>query len=214
MLDGHFAFQDYAVAKWFQHVNAFVSSGRDLLDNYAATEEFVRSIGLAIDDFMDVFHEEDFHAAEKIVEECLTTCAIFHEQDFHNDLIALTSHIYTFQKKGFEARHKVSIKGLEEALNRNRKILEESVSKLKGDELDTFNKFYDSERPYKCTKITCMYFSEGFKDARSRKRHVNVHERPFQCEVADCLGAEGFSNHKDLEKYVPALQPLYIRFLF
>lgn len=201
MLEGQFAFQDYAVAKWFHHVNAFVNSGKYLLEDYSKMEEPIRAIALAIDDFMDQYHEEEFNEPEKIVAECRETCKMFEDQDFYEDLVALTSHIYTFQKKGFEARHKVSIKSLEEALNRNRKLMEETASKLKDAELETFKQFYDNERPYKCTKITCMYFSEGFKDAKSKKRHVNVHDRPFQCEVADCLGAEGFSNHKDLEKY-------------
>jgi hypothetical protein len=202
MLEGQFAFQDYAVAKWFQHVNAFVNTSKDLLEDYPKTEELIRAIGLAIDDFMDLYHEEEFHEPEKIVPECRETCKNFENQDFYDDLVALTSHIYTFQKKGFEARHKVSIKRLEEALNRNRKFMEDTVSKLENADLETFKQFYDNERPYKCTKITCMYFSEGFKEAKAKKRHVNVHDRPFQCEVPDCLGAEGFSNHKDLEKYV------------
>jgi hypothetical protein len=200
MLEGQFAFQDYAVAKWFQHVNAFVEFGKELLDNYERDEELIRGMSQAIDSFMDQYHEEDFHKDDKIVAECRENCKSFAEQEFYKDLVALTSHIYTFQKKGFEARHKVSIKSLEDALNRNRKLMEDTVSKLKGAELETFKQFYDNERPYKCTKITCMYFSEGFKDAKSKKRHVNIHDRPFQCEVHDCLGAEGFANSKDLEK--------------
>ncbi|KAL1608317.1 hypothetical protein SLS60_003257 [Paraconiothyrium brasiliense] len=200
MLEGQFAFQDYAVAKWFQHVNAFVEFGKDLLEDYTRAEDLIRGLSLAIDSFMDYYHEQNFHEPENIVEECRQTCKSFEGQDFYEDLVALTSHIYTFQKKGFEARHKVSINGLGEALNRNRKLMEETVSKLKGSDLETFKKFYDNERPYKCTKITCMYFSEGFKDSKSKKRHVNIHDRPYQCDVPDCLGAEGFSNHKDLEK--------------
>ncbi|KAF1974533.1 C2H2 domain-containing protein, partial [Bimuria novae-zelandiae CBS 107.79] len=207
MLEGQFAFQDYAVAKWFQHVNAFVNTGKDLLEDYSRTEELVRDVSMAIDAFMDQYHDEDFHESKKIVAECRENCSAFESQEFYDDIVALTSHIYTFQKKGFEARHKVSIKSLEEALNRNRKFMEETVSKLKGQELEIFKEFYDHERPYKCTKITCMYFSEGFKDAKSKKRHVNVHERPFQCEVTDCLGNEGFSNHKDLEKHTRSFHP-------
>ncbi|KAJ4302641.1 hypothetical protein N0V90_001530 [Kalmusia sp. IMI 367209] len=200
MLAGHFAFQDYAVAKWFQHVNAFVNTGKDLVADYPKSEELIREMSLAIDGFMDRYHEEKFNESDNIVAECSENCKSFEGFDFYEDLVALTSHIYTFQKKGFEARHRVSIKSLEEALNRNRKLMEETASKLKGQELETFKQFYDNERPYKCTKITCMYFSEGFKDAKSRKRHVNIHDRPFQCEVHDCLGAEGFANSKDLEK--------------
>ncbi|KAL5380194.1 hypothetical protein DPSP01_007994 [Paraphaeosphaeria sporulosa] len=216
MLEGQFAFQDYAVAKWFQHVNAFVKFGKDLLQDWTKAEELVREMSHAIDNFMDHYHEENFNEPQNIVEECRETCKSFEEQDFYEDLVVLTSHIYTFQKKGFEARHKVSIKSLEYALNRNRKFVEDTASKLKGTELATFQQFYDNERPYKCTKITCMYFSEGFREARAKKRHVNIHDRPFQCEVPDCLGAEGFANSKDLEKHTrsfhPEISDLAVRF--
>lgn len=197
MLEGQFAFQDYAVATWFHHVNAFVNTGKDLISDYDAAEESLREMSLAIDDFLSVYMD-DLDAAP--VNECKETCKVFEGQEFYDDLVTLTSHIYTFQKKGFEARHKVSIKSLEEALMRNRKAMEELLPKLPKDELDKYDQFYDKERRFKCTRITCMYFSHGFKDAKSRKRHVNIHDRPFQCEVPDCLGNEGFANSKDLEK--------------
>ncbi|KAF2866462.1 hypothetical protein BDV95DRAFT_583928 [Massariosphaeria phaeospora] len=53
-----------------------------------------------------------------------------------------------------------------------------------------------------------MYFSEGFKDAKAKKRHINLHDRPFQCEVPDCIGAaNGFANSKDLEKHTRSFHP-------
>jgi len=200
MLQGYFAFQDYAIAKWFHHVTAFINSGPDLLKDYAKSEELLRGISIAIDDFLEFYQEENFHSEKNLVAECRTSCKPFESQEFFEDMVSLTSHIYIFQKKGFDARHKVSIKKLEMALERNRKLMEETAPKLVSKDLSQFEQFYDKERPFKCSKITCMYFSEGFKDAKIKKRHINIHERPFQCEVADCLGAEGFTNSKDLEK--------------
>jgi hypothetical protein len=198
MLNGHFAFQDYAVAKWFHHVNAFISTGKDLLQGAPNASEHLLGISRAIDDFLDRYSDENFH--DSVVNECMENCKVFEHTDFYEDLVALTSHIYTFQKKGFDARHKVSIKSLQTVLERNRKLLEEDHSKLSSSELETFRQFYDDERRFKCTQITCIYFSEGFKSAKSRKQHLNLHLRPFRCEVPDCLGAEGFTNSKDLEK--------------
>lgn len=198
-LEGHFAFQDYAVAKWFHHVNAFVSMGKELLKKGFEAHARLAEMSTALDDFLTQFGEESWE--EGIVAECRKTCSIFEDHDFYDNIVALMSHIYTFQKKGFEARHKVSIEDLDKALERNRKLLEELPPKLSPGELTTFRQFYDDERRFKCPRITCMYFSVGFKDAKSRKRHVNIHDRPYQCEVPDCLGAEGFANSKDLEKY-------------
>jgi hypothetical protein len=198
MLDGHFAFQDYAVAKWFHHVNAFIDAGGEFLNGGINMHDRLGEISSAIDDFLTLYDEENFH--DGIVAECKTNCDAFQGRDFFEDLVALASHIYTFQKKGFDAQHKVSIKRLDTALQRNRKLLEDLPPKMKQPELEQFRKFYNDERRYKCTRITCSYFSEGFKDLKSRKRHVNIHDRPYQCEVPDCIGAEGFANSKDLEK--------------
>ncbi|KAH7348115.1 C2H2 domain-containing protein [Pyrenochaeta sp. MPI-SDFR-AT-0127] len=204
-LDGQLAFQDYAAAKWFHHVTAWVNSGAKFLEGTKHQEGQLKAISDAIDDFMARYGEEDW--ASGIVEDCKDTCKVFEDQPIYESLVLLTSHIYTFQKKGFEARHKISIKSLATALERNRKVLEELPSKLNKSDRRTYLEFYDYERRFKCTRITCRYFSEGFKDTKARNRHVNIHDRPFQCEVSDCLGAEGFTNAKDLEKHTRAYHP-------
>ncbi|KAF2128362.1 C2H2 domain-containing protein [Dothidotthia symphoricarpi CBS 119687] len=204
-LEGHFGFQDYAVAKWFHHVNAFVNTGQRLLGEANDLDTRLEALSHALDDFMARYDEVDWD--DGLVEECKTSCMVFQALPLYENLLLLSSHIYAFQKKGFEARHKVSIKGLDSALQRNRKVLEDLPKQLSTSELVLYRQFYDEERRYKCTKITCRYFSEGFKDEKARKRHVNIHERPFQCEVSDCLGAEGFANPKDLEKHTRAFHP-------
>lgn len=201
-LQGFFAFQDYAVATWFHHINAFVNSGQEFLNKASNLSARVESFTLALDDFMTRFGEEDWE--ESLVDDCRNSCDAFEDLSLYDNLVLLTSHIYTFQKKGFEAKHKISIRGLDEVLQRNRKILEELPAKLEkskaAGDLAIYRKFYDAERLYKCNRITCRYFSEGFEDKRSRKHHVNVHDRPYHCEVQNCLGQEGFAKNSDLQK--------------
>jgi hypothetical protein len=127
-------------------------------------------------------------------------CDTFQGFGLHENLYLLTSHIYTFQHKGFEAKHQISIKGLLEALERNRKLLEDLYPKLSSQKKDIYSQFYDEKRRFKCTRITCRYFSEGFADASQKKKHINMHNRPFHCDVTNCLGNEGFTNNNDLLK--------------
>lgn len=205
MLSGYFAFQDYAVAKWFHHLDAWVQSGKEFLKHSTNQEAQLEIMLTATTEFMEYYAEEDWE--EGSVEKCKATCTAFEYQPIYENLVLLTSHIYAFHTKGFEARHKISIKQLGDALQRNRKTLEELYIELSPSEKDTYRKFYDDERRFKCTKISCRYFSEGFKDAKARKRHVNIHDRPYECEVSDCLGAEGFVNQKDLEKHTRIFHP-------
>lgn len=204
-LEGQLAFQDYAIAKWSHHVNAWANSGLRFLTEASDQQNLLRGITVAIDDFMTRYSEEEWDTG--LVEDCKIHCSVFEAYNIYDSLVLLTSHIYTFQKKGFEARHKISIKSLGKALERNRKVLEELPAKLTQSEKLTYRKFYDDERRFKCSRITCRYFSEGFKEEKARKRHVDIHNRPYQCEVTDCLGNEGFANAKDLEKHTRAFHP-------
>jgi hypothetical protein len=205
MLEGHFAFQDYAVAKWFYHVNAFVKSGQNFLNDAVDSYIHLDALTTAVDDFMTRYEEEDWGAG--LVENCKSDCSAFEEYRVHENLLLLTSHIYTFQQKGFEARHKISIKSLSTALERNRKLLEELPAKLNDSEKEAYCKFYDDKRKYKCTKITCRYFSQGFSDKKAKKKHIDLHDRPYRCEVSECLGGDGFTNEKDLKNHTRAYHP-------
>ena len=202
-LEGFLALQDYAVATWFPHINAFVASSQAFLEKEADQSARLDSLTAALDDFMSRYTDEDWEKG--LVEECRTSCNAFENLPLFEHLVLLTSHIYTFQKKGFDARHKISIESLDEVLGQNRKILEELPAKLEkrkaSSDLVAYRKFYDAERLYKCNRITCPYFSEGFKDKQARKRHVNVHDRPYHCDVQDCLGQQGFAKDNDLQKY-------------
>ena len=205
MFEGQFAFQDYAVAKWFHHVNAFVNNGQKFLEEAVDLHTKLDDLAGAVDDFMLKYGEEDWGSG--LVPDCRTTCGVFQDYPFYESLLLLTSHIYTFQQKGFEARHKISIKSLATALERNRKLLEEPLDKLSKTERAAYAKFYDDKKRYKCTKITCRYFSQGFSEVKAKKRHINIHDRPYQCDVSDCLGAEGFANEKDLKNHTRAFHP-------
>lgn len=200
ILNGHLAFQDYAVAKWYHHVNAFISSGPKFMEESTSRDRYLEDMCIAVKDFMSQYSDANW--SQGLVEACRTNCTSFEGLPVHNGLLLLTSHIYTVQKKGFDARHEVSIKSLTEALQRNRELLEKlpASKQFTKEDLARYSRYYDSERLFKCTKITCRYFSEGFKDSKARKKHVNIHERPFHCEVLDCLGAEGFTNHGDLQR--------------
>jgi DNA-directed RNA polymerase subunit RPC12/RpoP len=204
MLSGHFAFQDYAIAKWFHHVNAFVNNGQRFLDEAIDPDGRLQMLSSALSEFIERFEEVDWTSG--LVQDCTRTCSAFQDHALYENLLVLTSHIYTFQQKGFEARHKISIKSLGEALERNRKLLEDTkaLSKI---EMNAYSKFYDDKRRFKCTKITCRYFSQGFADAKAKKRHINIHDRPFQCEVSECLGAEGFANENDLKNHTRSFHP-------
>lgn len=217
-LDGYFAFQDYAVAKWFHHFRAVTEHGKILCpgDREAAaamgekavqeTEVALAEVNEAIDDFICRYEEI---LEEDPVGDSKYACEPFRECSFYDNLLAMWSHIYRHQTGGFEARNGVGIKALGEVLTRNRKLIEEltSSSTSYSEKRQDLSTFYGEKR-FKCPKITCFYFHEGFKDAKSRDTHINRHDRPFNCTAPDCSVAEfGFASGKDLEKHMRSFHP-------
>ncbi|KAF2999267.1 hypothetical protein E8E13_003411 [Curvularia kusanoi] len=188
ILEGCFAFQDYAIAKWFYHVNAFVKSGPEFLREVSNPEVYLDALSATLDNFTARFDERWDSA---IVEDCRRSCEAFDKYNLYDNLLVLTSHIYTHQQKGFDARHKISIKDLDSALVRNRKCLEDVTSGLGPSDLVRYQRF----------------FFEGFRDANVRDKHVKFHTRPYHCDVPDCLGEHGFVNQADLDRHVKVFHP-------
>jgi C2H2-type zinc finger len=204
---GYFAFQDYAVANWSHHCCAMVEAGQQLLAADPETKDAIQELEEALHDFA-AYYEEDL-CREAVVDSCERACEAFKWCNFHTSLQLVWSHIYRHQQRGFDARNDVSLKVLSEALTRNRNLLEDLTSSAnlwlsRQNDLDSF---YGDKR-YKCPKLTCYHFHEGFKDARSRLLHINRHDRPFRCSFPDCSTADsGFGSSKDIGKHMKSFRP-------
>lgn len=200
ILEGHLAFQDYAIAKWFYHVNAFVKSGPEFLQKALNPQYHLDALCTTLENFTQRFDEK---WDSTVVEDCERSCKVFDTyHGLYDNLKFLTSHIYVHQQKGFDARHKISIKDLNAALERNREVLEGVPSRLEPEDLVRFRRFHDEQRCFKCDRINCRFFFEGFRTAKDRDKHLKFHNRPYHCDVPDCIMAEGFVNQPDLDRYV------------
>jgi Zinc finger, C2H2 type len=204
---GYFAFQDYAIANWSRHFCAMVEAGQHLLTADPDTMEAVEELKISLHDFGNNYEEDVFR--EEVAESSEKACEAFQQSSFYPCLRSVLSHVYRHQERGFDARNEVSLKVLSETLARNRTLLEDLTSSANGSfrrqkDLDSF---YGDKR-YKCPKLICFYFHEGFKDAKSRDLHINRHNRPFQCTFPDCSYTEfGYRSSKDLEKHMKSFHP-------
>jgi DNA-directed RNA polymerase subunit RPC12/RpoP len=219
---GYFAFQDYAIANWSHHFHAMVGHGQHLLaidsDKKDAHEQHllaidsdkkdaVQELEVALSDFADNYEEDILQ--ETVVGSSERACEAFRQCNFYHSLRSVWSHIYRHQERGIDARNDVSLKVLGEALARNRRMLEDLASSAncsftRQRDLDSFY----GDKVFKCSKLTCFYFHEGFTDAKNRALHINRHDRPFRCTFPDCSVTEfGFSSSKDLDKHMRSFHP-------
>jgi hypothetical protein len=207
-LGGYFAFQDYAIAKWLHHFRAIVDAGQELFSEDSDTIAALEEINIALDDFANNYEDEIL--LEPVVDASREACKAFTNCNFYENLLSVWSHIYRHQEKGSEARNDVSIKALNDALTQNRKSIEGLTSPktdLDSEQKRNLDSFYGEKR-YKCPKLTCFFFHEGFKDANTRDAHINRHDRPFNCPFPDCSVAEfGFGSNRDLERHERHFHP-------
>ncbi|KAI1849790.1 hypothetical protein JX266_004739 [Neoarthrinium moseri] len=213
--EGFYAFQDYAVSKWFYHIAQVVRMSRDVFSvDKGKAERFTK----ILDDFIHRFHEsiEDDEVSQEdtsgsslsirtnpkeIEEHAKAECKDVEEATFHPILLHLWIHISRHQKKNIEERNKPSLEEMEEMLSENRNVIEELVANATGDEASDLTEYY-GKNVFKCPRTHCDYFYEGFEDVNKRDHHINRHDRPFECTVPGCqIGGAGFISNKDLDRH-------------
>jgi hypothetical protein len=198
---GFLSFQDYAAAKWLQHIRAIIKRSTAQFSKDDESQTALQELELGLNEFSSRYEQEiTQHPIPKEVEE---DCEPFKAYSFHTSLVYVWNHVYQHEIKGHEARKEISLQSLSKSLLRNRAVLES----LPSTSSEAITIFY-GDKHFKCPRSTCFYFHEGFKDARSRDQHINRHDRPFNCAFPDCSIAEfGFSSNKDLEKHKKLFHP-------
>ena len=205
--NGDFAFQDYAATHWLDHLAvAAKSSAPD--PTASAIAQMEGDFDLAIADFAAVY-AQDLKADEG---DGLQPHDRFRDRPCYEDLCAVLRSACFRNLANLDGLDEISPHGLGQAVVASRTVLESLVaahgSVSQQDERQKLSSFY-GKKWFRCSKATCYYFHEGFVDARSRKAHMDRHERPFRCTEPSCEEGFrlGFAKKKDLEKHTSVHHP-------
>ena len=177
LLKGYYAFQDYAVAHWIDHLAPTVSGAlqKGSSDSYNLSE-YVRAF----------LQQHTVRLAVRV-----------EDLDF----------VKTIEAWAYLARDRKSIEehlDLEHGIRRIRQVLEEFVGHLSLDDCrrDSLAWFYGSDW-FKCPRPWCDWFHEGFDKKAARDRHVRQHERPFCCTFGGCPAATlGYQSESELKRHL------------
>ena len=156
-----------------------------------------------IDRFVRVYN--DAFATQEISVQARQDCDNFRDFSFHEPVLRVWNHVCVQQAKDIKSRGKVSIELLSKMVTRNRQLLEGlSVSHSESQKV---REQYGS-RLFKCQMVFCFYFHEGFANKKIRDKHVDCHERPFQCEVEECgISGLGLASHNALQRHMRTFHP-------
>jgi DNA-directed RNA polymerase subunit RPC12/RpoP len=208
IMNGSLSLQEYAASKWFQHLNALAivyydEEGFKIQDSVEALE----SLSYFMSGFLDRYANDI--PDENVLESVKDDYAKLAGQDVYEDLTRVMSHVTRYMEKGPTFRSEICIPSLKKSFERNRRLIEKfstDPSRTPG-EKGVLMRYYGPKR-FKCSFVTCIDFYEGFRDAKTRDKHVNLHKRPWICDVPQCTSVSfGFASNKDLEKHMRDYHP-------
>jgi len=195
---GYYAFQDYAVLHWVDHLDALIQflQSDDL--------EICNEIGPAISDFYSMYGENA--GSEAIPDALVERCQDIKDSDYVESLMMLLN----YSRKTRSAEDGITALGqLGTVVQRVRSTLENlfSSGEVAAGQDKKMNGYYGPNW-YKCPRHACFLFHEGFADAERRDKHLERHEKPFCCTELSCPRIHlGFSTEKELKKHMSMTHP-------
>ncbi|KEF62316.1 uncharacterized protein A1O9_00288 [Exophiala aquamarina CBS 119918] len=203
---------DYSVAKWMEHLDRIFGKLVSLTEpnQFEKHEVVMQELCEAAHEFSTRFSKDldlDRTIADRSQRDVMMNpqlCVVFDNfEDGGTVFQSLWTHMVLHRQKPFAKRNEISLNTLAKAMITIREALE-AISSDKVLENETLDKLWSlyGKRLFKCPKINCFHFHEGFMDKRTRDEHVLRHDRPFHCPEPDCSTAEfGFGSVKDLEQH-------------
>ncbi|KAJ1328921.1 ankyrin repeat domain-containing protein 50 [Microdochium nivale] len=222
-----YSFQDYAASKWSYHLEALLYSGTAVFENPHRGGSFQIKLHRAAAAFTEAYktslEPKDHsgskplaaaHTAQKVEDakaRAEKSCLLFQSYAFHASMVVIWTHLYYHAAStDTKQRNHISIYELRQSITHIRGKLESRWSGLEGgtEEEAHFQETY-GVNVFKCDRIACDYFYQGFETAELRDAHINRHERPYPCPVVGCtLVIFGFSTNKDCDKHVRTYHPV------
>ena len=199
LMKGYYAFQDYAVLHWVDHLEASL----DYLQTDVPADP--DDIGSAIIDFYDAYIPREVSGVGP-PQELRDRFDRIKDVKYFEKLILLLSHTRKFRASEEQL---LALGDLGDSISKSRSLLEDLSCQrsLTEDEKTRLERYYGLSW-YKCPRHACFHFHEGFPDATRRDNHVNRHEKPYCCAEPSCLRKYlGFSKEKDLKKHMAIDHP-------
>lgn len=176
VLGGRLAFFDYTSACWAIHLQ----SGLPDLDE----SENIVSLTETLEVFVDLHWSSTAKplAISKTIRESLR---VFSKSERYDNILQAVSWSKKQLSRSGQGPSEDDALDLYRVMLQYRAILEELHGKLAQSEKEKLRQYYGTKW-FKCPRINCLFYHEGFKTIRERDDHVSRHERPFMCIVRGC----------------------------
>lgn len=220
ILNGYFAFADYAVAKWMHHVHRFLDLAKTLSaedqwnDREIAIQELCEVAQYFAEEYADDLQVSQAKSGTeglnlRLSPQTRDLLSKFSDAEQYFEL--LRAHLECYRRRDAKARNMISLEQLLQEMDKFRTNLEDMVmvtNTVVSAEDQANLKTYYGAKAFRCSKVMCFYFHEGFTDRKTRDKHVAKHDRPWQCGEPDCASADfGFDSKQTLENHMLSFHP-------
>ncbi|XRM43507.1 hypothetical protein ABZX51_006682 [Aspergillus tubingensis] len=196
---GYYAFLDYAVCFWSFHLQEGLKGTID-------REDAMTLIGV-LSKFLESHYRRptkdpiipsSAHELRRRIEEHGAWSAA---DKFLHAFVSTQSQISCYTE---DAASNACL-NIPDVISRIRDNIERAVSENVGSgrtDSTVLYSFY-GHRLYKCPRLSCEFFHQGFETPQQRESHLSKHDRPYRCSFPQCYRATiGFGSKRQLEKHM------------
>ncbi|KAI1321681.1 hypothetical protein F5Y16DRAFT_416784 [Xylariaceae sp. FL0255] len=191
---GIYSFHDYASACWAMHLKEGVSKleiGAELAQLLEITETFIER------------HWSSTHQALKDTKKVQKALESMETSESFDRIVQAVSWANRQSSDHGRGPHPDEALDLSSITSRIRSVLEEMVhSRPTNEGKEVLQSFYGS-RLFKCPRVNCIYYYQGFDTFAKREHHLNKHNRPFLCYFSGCqYEVSGHATEKELKAHL------------
>ncbi|KAL8303462.1 hypothetical protein RB597_005051 [Gaeumannomyces tritici] len=196
VLAGRYAFYDYAVSSWTSHLMTWLEGESH---DQEAIEELEGLLGL----FLDQHYNKTPSAALVSKEMHKKLHAIAHFESFAMVAQAIIWSRKQLKTLSTNADSTTAVLDFPELTQNIRGAMEKAVEGNHSlDSREALRLFY-GEKLFKCSKVYCPRFYDGFESKRDRDEHQGRHDPVFFCDHGGCYRAKfGFASEADLRRHM------------
>ncbi|RBA12653.1 hypothetical protein FPRO05_04103 [Fusarium proliferatum] len=195
VLNGDYGFMDYAVLNWIRHLEVGTL-------NVSGHEDKVGELSESFETFLRN-HWRGPATSVPISEGTKKRLECFKALDFYDQL---EQSVASWKN---QLRLSKGVKSREVALDLGdltlsvRKVLEDIVTSSSDPSIHkTINDKYGN-MIFKCPRLTCQFFVNGFLTEKERDEHLDKHIRPYRCRDEGCRGSIfGFASMRERDKHL------------
>ena len=197
ILQGTYAFVDYAVCFWAIHLEC-AASELDIED-----AERLQNVAECLESFLNMHwaKTDKIYKVSDTLKKRLMALQFF---DHYDRVCQIVSAAKSWLRPTAPAPTHDDVLRLPGCVAQIRETLERLVSSsLTTRESRDLIIQHNGPNSYKCTKFNCQFFYQGFLTDEQRKQHISKHERAFTCPEPGCFYYTiGFTKAKELKKHV------------